>query len=59
PPRHRKPLRSMYVTLLGFFENDAAAGDLPGAGPARDVDAHRQLVDAIERGEVPGPEGPG
>jgi hypothetical protein len=27
------PLRSMYVTLLDFFENDAAAGELPGAVP--------------------------
>jgi DNA-binding FadR family transcriptional regulator len=53
------PLRSMYVTLLDFFENDAAAGDLPGPVPPGDVDAHRQLVDAIERGEVPEPEGPG
>jgi DNA-binding FadR family transcriptional regulator len=53
------PLRSMYVTLLDFFENDAAAGDLPGAVPRGDVDAHRQLVDAIERGEMPVPEGPG
>jgi DNA-binding FadR family transcriptional regulator len=53
------PLRSMYVTLLDFFENDAAAGDPPGAVPPGDVDTHRQLVDAIERGEVPEPEGPG
>jgi GntR family transcriptional regulator, transcriptional repressor for pyruvate dehydrogenase complex len=53
------PLRSMYVTLLDFLENDAAAGELPGAVPPGGVDAHRQLVDAIERGEVPGLEGPG
>jgi len=53
------PLRSMYVTLLDFFENDAAAGELPGAVPPGDVDAHRQPVDTIERGEVPGLEGPG
>jgi DNA-binding FadR family transcriptional regulator len=53
------PLRSMYVALLDFFENDAAAGELPGAVPPGDVDAHRQLVDAIERGEVPGLEEPG
>ena len=49
----------MNVTLLDFFENDAAAGELTGAVPHGDVDAHRQLVDAIERGEVPGFEGPG
>jgi len=49
----------MYVTLLDFFENDAAAGDLPGAAPPGDVDTHRRLVDATERGEVPEPQGPG
>jgi hypothetical protein len=49
----------MYVTLLRFFENDAAAGDLPAAVPPGDVDAHRRLVDAIERGQVPEPAGPG
>jgi hypothetical protein len=49
----------MYVSLLDFVENDAAAGELPGAVPPGDVVAHRQLVDAIERGEVPGLEGPG
>jgi FCD domain-containing protein len=48
------PLRSMYVTLLDFFENDAAAGDPPGAVHPGDVDVHRQLVDAIERGDAPG-----
>jgi hypothetical protein len=48
----------MYVTLLGFFESDAAAGDLPAVPPG-DVHAHRRLVDAIERGQVPEPEGPG
>jgi GntR family transcriptional repressor for pyruvate dehydrogenase complex len=53
------PLRSMYVTLLDFFESDAAAGDRPGAVPPGAVDVHRPLVDAIERGEVPELEGPG
>jgi DNA-binding FadR family transcriptional regulator len=48
------PLRSMYVTLLDFFENGAAAWDPPGAVRHGDVDVHRQLVDAIERGDVPG-----
>src|SRR5437899_997711 len=46
------PLRSMYVTLLDFFEN-LAVGDLPDAVHPENVDVHRQLVDAIERGEVP------
>jgi DNA-binding FadR family transcriptional regulator len=51
------PLRSMYVTLLDFFENEAADGGLPGAVHPGDVDVHRQLVDAIEQGEVPELEG--
>jgi DNA-binding FadR family transcriptional regulator len=51
------PLRSMYVTMLDFFENGAAAGDRPGAVHPGNVDVHRQLVDAIERGEVPELEG--
>ena len=51
------PLRSMYVTLLDFFENEAAGGDLPAAVHPGNVDVHRQLVDAIEQGEVPELEG--
>jgi GntR family transcriptional regulator, transcriptional repressor for pyruvate dehydrogenase complex len=51
------PLRSMYVTLLDFFENESAGGDLPAAVHPGDVDVHRQLVDAIEQGEVPELEG--
>jgi len=51
------PLRSMYLTLLDFFENEAAAGDLPVAVHPGNVDVHRQLVDAIEQGEVPELEG--
>jgi DNA-binding FadR family transcriptional regulator len=47
------PLRSMYVTLLDFFENDLAARDLPVAVHPGNVDVHRQLADAIEQGEVP------
>jgi DNA-binding FadR family transcriptional regulator len=46
------PLRSMYVTLLDFFENDLAA-DPPGAVHPGSADVHRQLVDAIEQGEGP------
>jgi len=46
------PLRSMYVTLLDFFENGAAAGDPPGTVHPGNVDVHRQLVDAIERGDA-------
>jgi GntR family transcriptional repressor for pyruvate dehydrogenase complex len=45
------PLRSMYVTLLDFFENDLAVEELPDAVHPDNVDVHRQLADAIERGE--------
>jgi DNA-binding FadR family transcriptional regulator len=51
------PLRSMYLTLLDFFEDEAAAGDLPAAVHPGNVDVHRQLVDGIEQGEVPELEG--
>ena len=51
------PLRSMYVTLLDFFENEAAGGDLPATVHPGNVDVHRQLVDAIEQGEGPELEG--
>ncbi|HUZ36854.1 MAG TPA: FCD domain-containing protein [Streptosporangiaceae bacterium] len=47
------PLRSMYVTLLDFFENDLAIENLPAAVHPENVDVHRQLVDAIEKGEAP------
>ena len=48
------PLRSMYVTLLDFFENDLAGTGLPDAVHPGSIDVHRQLVDAIEHGEAPG-----
>ena len=51
------PLRSMYVTLLDFFENEAAGGDLPATVHPGNVDVHRQFVDAIEQGEGPELEG--
>jgi DNA-binding FadR family transcriptional regulator len=47
------PLRSMYVTLLDFFENDLAAENLPPAVHPDNIDVHRQLVDAIEQGDAP------
>jgi GntR family transcriptional regulator, transcriptional repressor for pyruvate dehydrogenase complex len=47
------PLRSMYVTLLDFFENDLATAGAPGTVHPGNVDVHRQLVDAIEQGEEP------
>ena len=47
------PLRSMYVTLLDFFESNLAAAGPPGAVHPGNADVHRQLVDAIERDEGP------
>ena len=47
------PLRSMYLTLLDFFENDLTAAGLPDAVHPGSIDFHRQLVDAIEQGESP------
>ena len=47
------PLRSMYVTLLDFFENDLATAGPPGAVHPANVDVHRQLADAIEQGGGP------
>jgi len=46
-------LRSMYVTLLDFFENDVAADNLPATVHPDNIDVHRQLIDAIEQGEAP------
>jgi DNA-binding FadR family transcriptional regulator len=47
------PLRSLYLTLLDFFENDLAQGLLPPAVDAANLDVHRQLLDAIAAGEGP------
>lgn len=44
------PLRSLYVTLLDFFEKDLTVEDLPPVLSAENVEVHRQLVDAIESG---------
>jgi DNA-binding FadR family transcriptional regulator len=46
------PLRSMYVTLLDFFENDLAVENLPDTVHPDNIDVHRQLADAIEQGDV-------
>jgi DNA-binding FadR family transcriptional regulator len=48
------PLRSLYLTLLDFYENDLEITDLPPVLNADNVEVHRQLVDAIERGERTG-----
>src|SRR5262249_60628979 len=44
------PLRSMYVTLLDFFENEAADGGLPGAVHPGAGDVPPQLLGAVEPG---------
>lgn len=48
------PLRSLYLTLLDFFENDLAQGMLPSAVDPNNLAVHRQLLDAIKDGEGPG-----
>jgi GntR family transcriptional repressor for pyruvate dehydrogenase complex len=46
-------LRSLYVTLLDFFENDLSGEDLPAVLNPENVEVHRQLIDAIEAGDTP------
>jgi len=46
-------LRSLYVTLLDFFENDLAGDDLPPVLNETNITVHRQLIDAIEAGDTP------
>jgi DNA-binding FadR family transcriptional regulator len=48
------PLRSLYLTLLDFFEHDLAQGLLPPEVGSHNLDVHRQLIDAIAAGEGPG-----
>jgi len=46
------PLRSFYVTLLDFYENDVvSAQDMPEVLHPDNVTVHRDLVDAIELGD--------
>jgi DNA-binding FadR family transcriptional regulator len=46
------PLRTLYVTLLDFFEHNLErAAHLPDAVDPDNVDVHRQLVAAMEAGE--------
>ncbi len=47
------PLRSLYVTLLDFFEDDLEREQLPPVLSADNIEVHRQLLDAIEVGEGP------
>jgi GntR family transcriptional regulator, transcriptional repressor for pyruvate dehydrogenase complex len=46
-------LRSLYVTLLDFFENDLGGEDLPPALHPENVEVHRLLIEAIEVGDMP------
>jgi DNA-binding FadR family transcriptional regulator len=46
------PLRTLYITLLDFFEHNLErAAHLPDAVAPDNIEVHRQLVDAIEAGE--------
>jgi GntR family transcriptional regulator, transcriptional repressor for pyruvate dehydrogenase complex len=46
------PLRSLYVTLLDFYENDLRTEDMPGVLHQDNVAVHHDLVDAIELGDA-------
>ncbi len=46
------PLRSLYVTLLDFYENDLEHEQLPPVLHADNVGVHRQLLAAIEKGDA-------
>jgi DNA-binding FadR family transcriptional regulator len=47
------PLRSLYITLLDFFEHDLTREQLPPVLAPDNIEVHRQLLDAIARGEGP------
>ena len=47
------PLRSLYVTLLDFYEHAFEFDDLPASIHPDNVEIHRQLLDAIAQGEGP------
>jgi DNA-binding FadR family transcriptional regulator len=44
------PAHSIYLTMLDFLEDGLRAGDPRGFDVAADLEAHRELVDAIEAG---------
>jgi DNA-binding FadR family transcriptional regulator len=48
------PLRSLYITLLDFYEDDLGGNQLPPVLDVENIAVHRQLLDAIEAGEGPG-----
>jgi DNA-binding FadR family transcriptional regulator len=47
------PLRSLYVTLLDFFEHALEHEELPQTVDRENVDVHRELISAIAEGEGP------
>ncbi len=50
---HNAPLRSLYITLLDFFEHAFEYKELPASIHPENVNIHRQLLDAIGKGEGP------
>jgi DNA-binding FadR family transcriptional regulator len=47
------PLRSLYLTLLDFYETDLHGQQLPPVVASENISVHQQLLDAIEEGEGP------
>jgi len=47
------PLRSLYLTLLDFFEHDLGREPFPDVLNPLNVDIHRELLNAIDLGEGP------
>ncbi len=47
------PLRSLYLTLLDFYETDVQNQQLPPVIASENIAVHQQLLDAIEAGKEP------
>lgn len=47
------PLRSLYLTLLDFFEHDLGREPFPATLNPLNIDIHQELLDAIDLGEGP------
>lgn len=47
------PLRSTYVTLIDYFQHSLGATELPAGVNKTNVEIHRRLINAINRGEGP------
>jgi GntR family transcriptional regulator, transcriptional repressor for pyruvate dehydrogenase complex len=48
------PLRSLYLTLLDFFERDLGREPFPAVLNPVNIDIHQELLNAIDLGEGPG-----